>query len=301
MKLEFLQQLSGGTTMPADDRWRVRGETKRLTDVVLSAPSHLVPVPCCAATIDSLAAGFETDVGIALDQHRQLRAVLEALGVRCHVMPPVPGLPDLCFTRDTMVTTPWGTVILNPAMPHRQREADHAEAFLRRLGIRPLQRIRAGSIEGGDVCVAREGLLIVGQSGERTTPAGVAALAALFEPHGWEVLVSRYDPRHLHLDTIFCMLDEQRALACIDALEPVFVDEVRARGIELLPVDCDEAHGLGCNIVSIDGRTILIGEDEVRLHAVLGAAGYTVVPLPISQFTACGGGVHCLTMPLARA
>ena len=80
MKLEFLQQLSGGTAMPADDRWRVRGETKRLTDVVLTAPSHLVPVPCCAATIDSLAAGFETDVGIALDQHRQLRAVLEALG-----------------------------------------------------------------------------------------------------------------------------------------------------------------------------------------------------------------------------
>jgi N-dimethylarginine dimethylaminohydrolase len=299
MKLEFLQQLGGGL-LTAGERWRVPGETQRLTDVLLSAPAHLAPVPCCAATMDSLAAGFQTDIALALDQHRQLRATLEGLGVRCHMLPPVADLPDQCFTRDSVATTPWGPVILNPALPHRGREADRAEQYLRAMGIEPLDRIRAGSIEGGDVCVAREGLLIVGQSGERTTAAGVAALAALFEPHGWDVLVSPFDPRHLHLDTIFCMLDAHHALACVDALDPAFLDTVRARGIELLPVGCAEAHGLGCNVVSIDGRTILIGEDQTRLHGELTAAGYTVVPLPISQFTACGGGVHCLTMPLAR-
>ncbi|ODP36597.1 dimethylarginine dimethylaminohydrolase family protein [Sphingomonas turrisvirgatae] len=301
MKLDFLQHLSGGLDRPVPARWRVVGETKRLTDVMLSSPLHLAPVPCCAATIDSLAGGFETDIGLALDQHRRVRGALEALGVRCHMLPPVPGLPDLCFTRDSVVTTPWGPLILNPALPHRQSEADHAEHFLRSIGAWPVARIRDGTIEGGDVCIAREGLLIVGQSGVRTTRAGVAALAALFERQGWEVLVSPFDPQHLHLDTIFCMLDEHRALACIDALDPAFVAQVRARGIELLPVELAEAKALGCNVVSIDGTTILISDAQPRLRVMLADAGFDPVPLPISQFSACGGGLHCLTMPLARA
>lgn len=301
MKLDFLQQLGGHVPSQADARWRVSGETQRLTDVLLSMPAHLEPVPCCAATIDSLKAGFATDTDEALAQHRAVRGALEALGVRCHILPSVPGMPDLCFTRDTIVTTPWGPAILNPALDHRRREADHAAHFVKALGAAPVLRITQGSIEGGDVCVARDGLLIIGQSGERTTAAGAAELAALFRRHGWEVLIAPFDPQHLHLDTIFCLLDERRALACIEALDPAFVAGVQARGIELFPTDCSEARGLGCNIVSIDGHTILIGADQPRLHGVLRAAGFDPVPLLISQFSACGGGLHCLTMPLARA
>ena len=37
------------------------------------------------------------------------------------------------------------------------------------------------------------------------------------------------------------------------------------------------------------GRVVVGGEALVDL-----------VPLDVSQFTRCGGGIHCLTMPLAR-
>lgn len=299
MKLEFLQQLTGGR-VDAATRWRVFAESDRLTDVVLSEPTYLAPVPCCSATIESLAAGFETDVSVAMAQHRQLRRTLESLGVRCHMLPAMPDMPDLCFTRDTVVTTPCGPLLLNPALPHRQREVEHMERFLMEQGAMPIGRIEHGHIEGGDVCVARDGLLIVGQSGVRTDAAGVAALRAVFEPRGWEVLVSPFDPRHLHLDTLFCMLDDHRALACVEWLAPPFLEALAARGIEVIEAACGESRGLGCNIVSIDGDTLLVGAGETRLHHVLRAAGFAVIPLPISQFAACGGGLHCLTMPIAR-
>ena len=40
--------------------------------------------------------------------------------------------------------------------------------------------------------------------------------------------------------------------------------------------------------------------DNHRLNGVLTRLGYEVTALRIDQFTRCGGGIHCLTMPLAR-
>ena len=49
----------------------------------------------------------------------------------------------------------------------------------------------------------------------------------------------------------------------------------------------------------VDGR-IVSPADNRRLNGVLEAAGYEVIAVDIDQFARCGGGVHCLTMPLAR-
>ncbi|HWU95748.1 MAG TPA: arginine deiminase family protein [Sphingomonas sp.] len=299
MRPEFLR-VPAGHAAHSSMRWQVRGETDRLTDVLLCEPSHLTPVPCCSATRESLDAGFETDTALALAQHRELRAVLTERGVRCHALDPVPGLADLCFTRDCAVTTPWGPVLLNPAMPHRRREIRHIESGLIGLGARPM-RITQGSIEGGDVCIAREGLLIIGSSGERTDEAGAEALASLFRASSWEVILCPFDCYHLHLDTIFCMLDAHHALACVEALPQTFLDALRERGIRILDACHAEARKLGCNIVSLDGHAVFTSAGQPRLDALLRRHGFEPIAIEISQFSACGGGLHCLTMPLARA
>jgi N-dimethylarginine dimethylaminohydrolase len=41
-------------------------------------------------------------------------------------------------------------------------------------------------------------------------------------------------------------------------------------------------------------------EDNHRINALLERRGFKVVRVEIDQFTRCGGGMHCLTMPLAR-
>lgn len=298
MKPEFLRVPTSHAAL-APGQWTVRSESDRLTDVLLCGPAYLSPVPCCSVTRENLGAGFHTDTALALDQHRRLREALTQHNVRCHMLDPAPGLPDLCFTRDCAVVTPWGPVLLNPAMPHRRREVRYVEDYLRALGTRPI-RITEGTIEGGDICIARDGLVIIGLSRERTSLTGAEALASLFRENGWDVILCPFDAYHLHLDTIFCMLDGNRALACAEALPQDFLDAVRARGIHVLDVRHAEARRLGCNVVSLDGRTILIGAGQARLQRLLSRSGFETVEVDISQFSACGGGLHCLTMPLAR-
>ncbi|MDP5279217.1 arginine deiminase family protein [Sphingomonas sp. DG1-23] len=299
MKLEFPEQ--GGSAALVELRpWQVTGETRRLTDVMLSRPDFLAPVPCCSVTRESLRDGFETDRLRALGQHRALQRVLEMHGVRCHFVPAIEAAPDLSFTRDVAVTTPWGLVALNPALPHRRDEVDCLVAAAGDLGAHPVLRIAAGVIEGGDVAVVRPGLVVIGCSGERTDAAGAAALAGLFANFGWEALLVPFDPHFLHLDTVFCMLDERTALACVDVLDDGFADAMAAYGIRLLPVSYKEARGLGCNILSIDGSTIVMAAGHDRVTRSIADAGFDPVAVDISEFTACGGGIHCLTMPLAR-
>lgn len=305
MKLDFIRNQPGGVNpivrpAPAGRLGFASGETDPLTDVLLFAPSYLEPVPCCSVTREQLRDGFAVCRESALAQHAALVEQLTSRGVTCHLPEPVPDAPDLCFARDVAAATPFGLVALRPALPHRRKEVERLVDAARELGITSLRRIEHGTIEGGDICIARPGLLILGCSGERTDEAGARAFAAPFREAGWDVLTCRFDPHFLHLDTMFCMLDANHALACTDVLADSFLDAVRARGIELIPVTYKEARGLGCNILSLDGRTILIAAGHDRVRMLIERAGFEVVSLDLSNFTACGGGVHCLTMPLAR-
>lgn len=301
MKVEF-EAFGGGGAVARPVKFPVStifSESDPLTDVILCPPHHLAPVPCCAVTRASIDEGFQTLTDEALCQHAALRDALVQQGVRCHMLTPAPDLPDMCFTRDIGVSTPWGMVALNPAMPHRREEVSSLIEACKTWSM-PVRRVTRGTIEGGDICVAREGLLIIGMSGERSSAAGVEEFAAPFRDDGWDIVICPFHADHLHLDTIFCMIDKDAAIACVDLLDPSFLRAVHDRGIAILPMPAKMAASLGCNILSLGNRHILISAGENYLRAMLTGAGYTVQEIDISQFAACGGGLHCLTQPICR-
>jgi N-dimethylarginine dimethylaminohydrolase len=301
MKLDILTHGESTATLPRLARCSVRSETDRLTDVLLCRPTFLEAVPCCSVTQESLRDGFTTSVAVALAQHRALQTALERAGARCHLLDPHPAMPDMCFTRDALVTTPWGLLALNPAAGHRQAEAAHALKALRTLGAPVAAYVRTGKAEGGDIAIVRDGLVIIGCSGDRTDEEGAQSIAAIFRAHGWEAVIYRFDPHFLHLDTQFAMVDDGLALACSDVLADDFLAMLTARGIETLPVTYKEARALGCNLLSLGQRRLIASRGNDRVIDQLRARGYAVETLDLEQFTRCGGGVHCLTMPLCRA
>lgn len=283
-----------------DPRWGVDSEYGRLLDVAVAAPAHLEVVPCNAVSMESIANGLFCCTTAAAAQHAVLVRTLERCGVTCHLVPAMPGMADLCFTRDSTLMTPWGLVALRAFEEHRRAEPEHVRKSLARIGVPFLGRIEEGCIEGGDVIVMKPGLLAIGVSGRRTDETGACALARMFEARGWRVLTVPFDPHFLHLDTLFTMVDARRAVACLDELPAAFLAEVAAQGIAIVQASPQEVKKLGANLVSLGAGRVLSSADNGRINGELERLGYLVLQVEIDQFTRCGGGVHCLTMPLAR-
>jgi N-dimethylarginine dimethylaminohydrolase len=161
-------------------------------------------------------------------------------------------------------------------------------------------RIEAGRVEGGDVCLIRPGLVAIGISGERTDPQGAEALGAIFVRAGWKIIYTPINPAMLHLDTHFAMVDRDLALACVEELAAPFLEELAGLRIELVPVTREEVASLGCNVFAQGGRRIVSSGGAPRVDQLLRLRGYEVHTVVLDEFTRCGGGVHCLTMPLRR-
>lgn len=283
-----------------DPRWGVDSEYATLTDVLVSAPAHLEVVPCNSVSIETIEQGLGCCTDTASLQHAALVSALERQGVRCHLVAPALGLPDMSFTRDAVLMTPWGLLELRPNAEHRRGEVARVREMAETLGLPLIGAVGAGFVEGGDVCLLRPGIIVIGQSGERTDEAGAKALARIFEERGWRAIICPFDPHFLHLDTLFTLVGKNRAVACVEELPQEFIDEIKALGIELIPASCREVKKLGANLVALGRGRVLSSADNGRINGELERLGYEVVPVEIDQFTRCGGGVHCLTMPLAR-
>ena len=299
MKLDFFAGTAGALQRQTNPIG-VWSETDRLAEVLLCRPTYLEAVPCCSVTRESLCEGFAPSIAEATRQHMMLEAILEANGVTTRQIVAQPGMPDLCFTRDSAVMTPWGLLGLNPAAAHRRMEPAQMLIHARNAKVPALGAIEVGTVEGGDVCLVRDGLLIVGWSGERTDERGAEAVCGLFAAAGWKCITYRFDPHFLHLDTQFCMVDEDLALACIDVLHDDFLRLLTAEGIELIPVSYKEARRMGCNLLSLGNRRVIASARHPRIAKELRRRGVRVEMVDVAQFERCGGGIHCLTMPLAR-
>jgi len=271
-----------------------------LKEVLLASPRNLSIVPCNRVSEDALAEGRTSCTISASKQHRALIETLMLAGVRVRTVQPVADLPDLAFTRDTSLMTPWGLIGLRPGARHRRGEVDVVLETARAGGVPVLGRVRQGTVEGGDVCLLRPGHLVIGVSEKRTTTEGAQALSRFFEERGWQVTLTPIDPDLLHLDTHFCVIDRDVALACVEKLDPAFVAMIRELGITFVPVREDEVASLGCNVLSLGRRRIISTGSAPRVDAAVRALGFEVLTVPLGEFTQCGGGVHCLTMPLRR-
>ncbi len=285
----------------ARSQFTVQSEYGVLEAVMLGSPKHLDLVPCNAVSEQSIRCGRATAPERAAGQHRALAGALAAAGVEVHVVPPAADLPDLAFTRDSSFMTPWGLLGLNPGARHRRAEVDVVLRAARALGVPILGRIRVGRVEGGDVCLLRPGHVAIGISGERTDRAGAEAVGKIFSAAGWEVTYVPVDPRLLHLDTHFCMLDRGVAIGCADVLDGAFLERIGNLGIDLVPVAREELDGLGCNVLALGRRRVISSGSAPRVDEAMRRRGFAVATVPIDEFTQCGGGVHCLTLPLRRS
>ncbi len=286
-------------------KWGIQAQTGRLTDVLLGKPDHFRWVPLNSISAVTLAnqeqMGHHFDKQAAMKQHRQMVDVYEANGVRVHFVEADEGLPSSVFTRDSSFMTPWGAVITSIQTPPRRRDYSVASEFYHKAGIPIWKWVTAGHFEGGDFCVLKPEVALLGWSGDRSTKEGAEQVEGWLQEKGWEVLVTPIPPQFVHMDAVVVMLDKDLALVCEDALQPYALDYLKEKhGIEVIKVAYADCVQLGGNIVSLGDKRILSMSHNINVNRQLRERGFEVSAVDYEMFALGGGGVHCSCHELHR-
>lgn len=192
-------------------------------------------------------------------------------------------LPNFFFTRDASFSVGNEVMISKMANSVRERETMIMEAIfnyhpiLQAKTVNPVNlydKTKKGTIEGGDVIVAREDIILVG-TGDRTTTQGIDSLIEHFKtkPGVQHIIVQElpFKPESfIHLDMVFTFLDQDKCMI----FEPLIIDATKYLTIH----------------ITIDGEKVVSIKEEKNILAALRSLGMDLEPIR------CGGNDDVFVM-----
>jgi arginine deiminase len=264
----------------------------------------------------------------------------------------LPPLPNTLFTRDSSCWI-YGGVSINPMFwPARRLEAYNVAAIYR---YHPMFRdadfeywypplgddgrfdahdFGRSSLEGGDVQPIGNGTVLIGMSERSQARMIEQVAAALFAKGAAErviAVVMTKDRAHMHLDTVFTMLDRDKVTAyprVIDGVRAISLrpgtngqlfhvteeesflgavaDAMGVPELQVVPTGGDayqqerEQWDDGNNVVALEPGVVVAYERNTYTIAKMREAGVEVVTIEGFELGKGRGGGHCMTCPLVR-
>jgi arginine deiminase len=264
----------------------------------------------------------------------------------------LPPLPNTLFTRDSSCWI-YGGVTVNPMFwPARRREAYNVAAIYQSHpmfadanfefwyppeaddGKLNLTDFGLSSLEGGDVMPIGNGAVLIGMS-ERSQGRMIEQVAkALFEKGAAERVIAcvmTKDRAHMHLDTVFTLLDRDKATAYTRVVDNIRAVSLRqgagpgdfhvtvedsflgavanalgVKDLQVVPTGGDsyqqerEQWDDGNNVVAIEPGVVVAYERNTFTIAKMREAGVEVIEIAGFELGKGRGGGHCMTCPLQR-
>lgn len=275
------------TTAPAPAPAAARVSTA--LRLLVTRPTHFDVVYEINAWMDS---HVPVDKDLAQRQWDNLVATFERLGHQVEVCEGQPGLPDMVFAANA------GTVIDGVAVPAKfatdkraGEQAHYTQWFIEHVG----RVVEPTLVNEGEGDLLWTGELLLAGSGFRTDPLAHREVAeALGVPL---VPLTLVDPYFYHLDTALAVLDSHTIAYYPGAFSAGSQAALARLYPDALIVSRADAQWFALNAVS-DGRNVVVPEQAPDFAAQLTAAGFTPVPLDISEFRKAGGGAKCCTLIL---
>lgn len=133
----------------------------------------------------------------------------------------------------------------------------------------------------------------------RVNREGAEQIRAILSKQGVELVAVDLPADRIHLDSVFLPLDVDKALADPSGLPQWFLDFLRGRGIEVIPLDPGDPP-LTNNCIPVSPGRVVFPAAGVRTMERLTKAGVEVIPVDVSELNRMGGGIHCSTLELIR-
>jgi dimethylargininase len=288
-----------GAQAVAGPRFGVRSMSAPLRRVLLRSP---------ALAGDFASADWRTpDPAMLARQHEAFGQLLTDLGCDVEVVPALDGLVDATYARDPGLVIGSGAVLFKMVKPARAAEPTYLGTALQATGVPVVARLTGTArADGGDFIWLDERTVVIGRS-YRTNAAALRQLTGIFAAEGTAVvsvdLPHHRGPGHvLHLMSLVSPVAEDLAVV-YPPLAPVALMEMLAeRGIRAVSVDAGEYETMGCNVLAVRPRQVVMVDGNPRTRAALKSAGCEVHEYAGSEISVKGdGGPTCLTAPIWRA
>jgi N-dimethylarginine dimethylaminohydrolase len=248
------------------------------------------------------------DLDRAAADHRNFVQILKNAGAEVLYLPrdQRTGL-DSIYTHDPVLMTDLGAIIFQTGKVARRGEGPAFADALKNWGVPVLGSIGGpATAEAGDMVWLDRHTLIAGR-GFRTNAAGIEVLAALLLPLGVSVIPVQLPywsgPNDvLHLMSFISLLDEDLAVAYRRLMPVPLFELLTARNITLVDVPDEEYDTLGCNVLAVSPRNVVMVAGNPVTRGRLEAAGCTVSEFDGREICYPGaGGPTCLTRPIVRS
>jgi len=239
---------------------------------------------------------------LALRQWRNLydRVVAHA---PVRLVRPEPSSPDMVFTANAGLVC--GRTAILARFRHEERQSEEpyfAEWFLEK-GYALHRCPRDLYFEGAGDALFDRGVPVLWMGyGHRSVAGAQDFIGDVLASAGHAVEIVTLElvnARYYHLDTCFCPLEGGALLYYPPAFSATSLLAIEAR----IPADkrivCStaDAEAFACNAVNI-GQTVILNHASPELEQTLGAAGFTVERVDLSEFMKAGGAAKCLTLAL---
>src|SRR3989442_10769983 len=211
---------------------------------------------------------------------------------------------DSIYVHDPVLITDHGAVIFQTGKVARRGEGPALGDALRKWDVPILGSIEGiATAEAGDMIWLDQETLLVGR-GFRTNAAGIERLRELLLPLRVTVIPVELPywngPQDvLHLMSFISLLDHNLAVVYRRILPVPLFELLTARGIQLIDVPEEEYDTLGCNVLALSPRNVLMVSGNPIARSRLESAGCRVTEFDCSDICLPGaGGPTCLTRPL---
>lgn len=241
------------------------------------------------------------DVPAMQSQHDGLTQALEAEGIEVfHVEGVEKGRLKSCYTRDPLIMVKGGAIVCRMGARIRRGEELPITRTLARLGIPILRTISGtGVMEGGSFAWINEKTAAIGV-GVRVNREGAEQVGEVLKRQGVELLIVELTGYDIHIDVSFLMIDKDLALVNPFGLPFSFMEDLKARGVQLVEIDPADDPWINNSLAIAPGRLLMPEGASNRTLDRLASHGVTWVTLPYAAMQKNGGGIHCSTTPLRR-